>query len=162
MPPIKKSAKKSTAKKSTAKKSTAKKAAAKKTTRSTATRSKMAQSQQARRAVSSYLDALHTPKRRGRPVSVSDLQAKLRAAEATVSGAKGLARLDAIVKVTELEQRLAGSQRGGAVDIKALAANFAKVAKSYGERKGVTYGMWRRAGVPADVLAKAGIKRTRG
>ncbi len=160
MPPTKKTAKKST-KKAPAKKSTAKKSTTK-TTRSAATRSKMAQSQQARRAVSSYLDALHTPKRRGRPVSVADLQAKLRAAEATVASAKGLARLDAIVKASELEQRVAGSQRTDAHDMKALAGAFAKVAKTYGERKGITYGMWRRAGVPADVLAKAGIKRTRG
>ena len=37
-----------------------------------------------------------------------------------------------------------------------------KVARAYGERKGITYGTWRDFGVAADVLKKAGIQRTRG
>ncbi len=36
-----------------------------------------------------------------------------------------------------------------------------KVAKSYGERKGITYATWRGAGVSPAVLRAAGIPRTR-
>jgi len=36
------------------------------------------------------------------------------------------------------------------------------VAKSYGDRKGISYGTWRTAGVSAAVLQKAGIARSRG
>ena len=37
-----------------------------------------------------------------------------------------------------------------------------KVARSYGERKGISYATWRTAGVTAAVLQKAGVARTRG
>jgi hypothetical protein len=34
-------------------------------------------------------------------------------------------------------------------------------AASYSERKGITWPAWREAGVSADVLRSAGVKRTR-
>jgi hypothetical protein len=46
--------------------------------------------------------------------------------------------------------------------LKALEEGFIEAAKSYGERKGITYAAWRAAGVDANVLRKAGIPRTRG
>jgi hypothetical protein len=42
-----------------------------------------------------------------------------------------------------------------------LAANFVAYAKSYSDRKGISYTAWRQFGVPADVLRKAGIQETR-
>ena len=36
---------------------------------------------------------------------------------------------------------------------------FVKSAKGYSSRKGISYGVWRSSGVPADVLKKAGITR---
>jgi hypothetical protein len=36
------------------------------------------------------------------------------------------------------------------------------VAKKFGEKRGIGYGAWRDAGVPAQVLKKAGVRRTRG
>ena len=47
------------------------------------------------------------------------------------------------------------------VDIAALEAGFFDVAKSYSERQGITYQSWREVGVPAAVLARAGISRSR-
>ncbi len=44
----------------------------------------------------------------------------------------------------------------------ALEKQFIKVAKGYGERKGITYGTWRAAGVSAAVLHSADISRARG
>ena len=47
-------------------------------------------------------------------------------------------------------------------DLTALEKQFIKVAKAYGERKGITYATWRAAGVSAAVLQKAEIPRSRG
>jgi len=47
------------------------------------------------------------------------------------------------------------------VDLPALEKNFIKVARLYGERKGVSYSAWRKVGVSAAVLQKAKIARTR-
>ena len=41
----------------------------------------------------------------------------------------------------------------------ALEAEFVKVAKSYGERTGVSYAAWRAVGVTPAVLKAAGISR---
>ena len=45
----------------------------------------------------------------------------------------------------------------GDTDIGELEAGFVAVAKSYSERKGLTYSAWREAGVDARVLKQAGI-----
>ena len=47
-------------------------------------------------------------------------------------------------------------------DLSALEKQFIRVAKAYGERKGITYATWRAAGVSAAVLSKAEIPRARG
>ena len=39
-------------------------------------------------------------------------------------------------------------------------ANSRCLAKSYGQRKGITHAAWRSLGVPPDVLRKAGISRS--
>jgi hypothetical protein len=45
------------------------------------------------------------------------------------------------------------------VDLAAVEAGFVAAAKSYGERRGIAYEVWREAGVPPEVLQKAGISR---
>lgn len=45
-------------------------------------------------------------------------------------------------------------------DLTDLGAAFIAVAKHYGTRRGITYTAWRELGVPAPVLAQAGITRT--
>lgn len=44
-------------------------------------------------------------------------------------------------------------------DISKLEAAFVAVAKSYSERKGITYAAWREAGLAAATLRMAGISR---
>ena len=39
---------------------------------------------------------------------------------------------------------------------------FVKIAKKISDNRGIGYGAWRDAGVPAVVLRKAGVARTRG
>jgi hypothetical protein len=46
--------------------------------------------------------------------------------------------------------------------VKTLEAAFIEVAKQFSEDRGVAYGAWRAAGVPAEVLKRSGIARTRG
>jgi hypothetical protein len=41
-----------------------------------------------------------------------------------------------------------------------LRKAFAKAARPYSKAKGISYGTWREAGVPADVLREAGITRS--
>ena len=45
------------------------------------------------------------------------------------------------------------------VDLTAVEEGFVKAAKSYSERKGISYSTWREVGVSADVLKRAGISR---
>jgi hypothetical protein len=43
----------------------------------------------------------------------------------------------------------------------ALEKGFVRVARIYGERKGISYSTWRAVGVSAAVLQQAKIPRTR-
>ena len=54
------------------------------------------------------------------------------------------------------------ARNGDTQDLGELEKQFIKVARSYGERKGISYCTWRSAGVPAAVLQSAGVARTRG
>ena len=58
-----------------------------------------------------------------------------------------------------LEEEMARS--GEVQDLSGLEKQFVKVAKAYGERKGIGYSTWRSAGVSAAVLQKANIARSR-
>jgi hypothetical protein len=44
-----------------------------------------------------------------------------------------------------------------AADTSELEADFVKVARSYGDRRGIAYAAWREVGVPAAALTAAGI-----
>jgi hypothetical protein len=166
--PVKKAAKrpvkKSTSK--TTRKSTKRttKAAAKRgpRTMSNAHKAALAEGRHVSAIVDRYLSALHVPKQRGRKVSVASLQQRLSAAEAKLKHASGVARLTAAQEVRDLKARLATVASSGAQDIKALEAAFVRVAKKFGEKRGIGYGAWRDAGVPAQVLKRAGVRRTRG
>jgi hypothetical protein len=62
----------------------------------------------------------------------------------------------------DIQTRLTCFESAASVDVKGLEAEFVKIAQQFSENRGVTYGAWRDAGVPAEVLQRAGIKRTRG
>jgi hypothetical protein len=166
------------AKKSTARpaKKAAKKSAKKATTRpakkavkrggprkmSAAHKAALAEGRQVSAIVDRYLSALHVPKQRGRKVSLASLQQRLDATEAKLKHATGVARLTAAQDLRDLRARVAEVAAAGTRDIKSLEAAFVRVAKKFGEKRGIGYGAWRDAGVPAQVLKKAGVRRTRG
>jgi hypothetical protein len=112
--------------------------------------------------VDRYLDAVNTPKRRGRRLSTATLAQRLAAAKAGVKSARGVDRVMAAQAVRDLEKRIAQLNATGAVDIRALEAAFVRVAKKFSQNRGIGYGAWRDAGVPASVLQRAGVARTRG
>ena len=111
------------------------------------------------RTVKAYLDGLaqHRP-RRGRPRTAETIRRRLDALNAEVADAGSLQRLQLLQERRDLEAELEAKSGPGA-DLAALEAGFVKVAKAYGQRKGIAYATWREMGVPADVLGRAGITR---
>ena len=110
------------------------------------------------RAVRGYLEGLQASAgRRGRR---SSPQEELAAVQAQLeSESDQILRLNLIQKRIDAEGRL--SEHRDPVDIEALEAEFVKIAKSYSDRKGISYKAWREMGIAASVLSKSGIARTR-
>lgn len=111
--------------------------------------------------VDRYLQAINTPKRRGRKVSIATLQKRLKAAQETAKTGSGVAKVLAAQDVRDLKAKIAEATAPGTVDLKQLEAEFLKIAKTFSAQRNITYGAWRDAGVSAAVLQKAGIARTR-
>ena len=112
------------------------------------------------RAVREYLAALEHDRKPGRPVDRSTIEAKLPEVQAKIDAEPDPAkRVELIQKRLDLEERLV--ELGQEPDVDALEKQFVKVAAEYSERKGITYPAWREAGVPAQALKQAGVKRTR-
>ena len=110
------------------------------------------------RAVRRYLEALeaHRPKR-GRKRTPESIEKRLADIEAKLETADPLSRLQLVQERMNLRNELAAKSE--AVDLGALEEEFVSAARAYGERKGITYGAWREAGVDAAVLRRAGIRR---
>ena len=107
-----------------------------------------------------YLEALETSKpKRGRKRTRASMGRRLGAIEYQLAGADALTRLHLLQEQKDLLDERSRSDQ--VKDLSALEKQFIKVAKAYGERKGITYTTWRAAGVSAAVLAKAEIPRTR-
>lgn len=109
-----------------------------------------------------YLEALEATKpKRGRRRTPDSIKKRLAALDSQIASAPNpLARLQLMQERRDLSSELDRSD--GHVDVAGLEKGFIKVAKSYGDRKGITYGTWRSAGVSASVLRSAGVARTRG
>lgn len=110
------------------------------------------------RAVRTYLEALEqTRPKRGRKRTADSINARLAKIDKELEYADVIKRLNLIQERLDLLKELEGLEHQ--VDMAALEAEFVKAAKSYGERKGITYSAWREIGVPASVLKAAGISR---
>jgi hypothetical protein len=110
------------------------------------------------RAVRRYLESIEERRpRRGRRRTPESVARRLAVVNDKLSGADALSRLHLLQERGDLEAELAGA--GDADEAAEIEARFLKVAKAYGERKGVGYGAWRAAGVDAEVLERAGIRR---
>ncbi len=110
------------------------------------------------RAVKAYLEALESNRpRRGRKRTSEGIKKRLTQLEHDIPTASPLSRVQLIQERIDLEAELGAKEE--VVDLTALAAGFARVAKSYSESKGIGYAAWRELGVGADVLKMAGISR---
>jgi uncharacterized protein YicC (UPF0701 family) len=112
------------------------------------------------RSVKQYLEALESNRpKRGRKRTPESIGKRLETIEADLADADGLKRLNLVQERLDLQNELERLNSDDTVDLSALEAEFVKVAKGYGERKGISYAAWREVGVPAPVLKQAGISR---
>lgn len=113
------------------------------------------------RVVRDYLEALRANKpRRGRKRTPESINKRLTAITDALASASAIEELKLIQERRDLEAELTTLSSGDEFDLGALEARFIDVAKTYAERKGISYGSWREVGVPAAVLSKAGISRS--
>jgi hypothetical protein len=111
------------------------------------------------RAVRLYLQALQDNKpKRGRKRTAESITKRLAAIDASFSSAAAIDRLHMTQERIDLQLEL--SEIGESVSLDALEEAFVAAARSYSERKGISYQAWRSLGVSVDVLKKAGVKRT--
>ena len=112
------------------------------------------------RAVKDYLAARETESRRGPKVTPEKLRERIEATQTAIAEEEDPAkRVELIQQRIDDEERLESLQ--DQPDIEALEADFVDAAAEYSERKGISYTAWRELGVPAAVLKKAGVRRTR-
>lgn len=109
--------------------------------------------------VREYLETLRKSKpKRGRKRTPESINARLSKIDAELADANPLDELKLVQERRDLETEL--KSLSSQDDLSGLEAEFAKVAKSYGDRKGISYGSWREVGVSAAVLKRAGISRS--
>ena len=110
------------------------------------------------KAVRDYLEGLRANKpARGRKRTPDSIAKRLAAIDGEIAVADAVKELRLVQERIDLEAELA--TMGSTVDMSSLEAEFVKVAKSYGERTGVSYAAWRAVGVAPGVLKAAGISR---
>jgi len=120
----------------------------------------LAQGRREGRAVKQYLEALGS-RRPGRPVTPDRLRDKIAGLEARIAAeADPLKALE--MRQERLDAQAALGRAEASEDFDALEAAFVDQAASYSARKGISYSAWREAGVPAEVLRRCGIGRSRG
>jgi len=111
------------------------------------------------RAVRRYLEAIeHNRPKRGRKRTPESVRKRLDAVSEQLASAEPLARLHLLQEKADLQAEL--DRAASTSDLGTLERAFVKVAKAYGERKGIEYSAWRAAGVSAAVLLRADITRT--
>jgi hypothetical protein len=110
------------------------------------------------RIVKNYLDGLETNRpKRGRKRTSDSIKKRLAEIEASLADADPLSRLNLVQERMDLQEEL--ETMGTKVDITALEDDFARVARSYSSRRGISYAAWREIGVEPAVLKKAGLTR---
>lgn len=110
------------------------------------------------KAVSDYLEALSANKpKRGRQRTPDSIKARIAKIDAELAESDAITALNLEQERIDLEEELATKSAG--VDLSGLESAFVQNAKGYGDRKGISYGVWRKAGVSPAVLKKAGISR---
>lgn len=111
------------------------------------------------RAVKAYLKAIEN-RRPGRPVTKESLGKKIKSLDSRIKEESDpVKRLDLVQERLDANESL--KQVEARQDMDELEQAFVDIAKSYSERKGISYTAWREVGVPAATLKRADIPRTR-
>lgn len=111
-------------------------------------------------AIRAYLDALATPKPRGKVRTAAEIRKELARVKADAEREPSPGRRLALVqRRLDLESELAAASAPRHDQMSELESTFVEHALAYSQRKGLTYAAWREVGVPAAVLVRAGIKR---
>jgi len=119
----------------------------------------LAQGRNEARAIKAYLKAVDGRKR-GRLVSRETLEKRLARMTDKINGEEDpLKKLELIQSRLDIQEALTDVE--DAVNLDELEAGFIQYAKSYSERKGVSYTAWREYGVSAATLRSAGVAETR-
>ena len=121
----------------------------------------MAMGREEGRAVRAYLEALEqTRPHRGRPVTMEGLERRLAQIDRYL-----LHNHDPLARLGLMQQRMDTQREIEKLNVTHnlddVEAAFIKAAPGYSRRKGISYAVWRSAGVDARVLKAAGIARTR-
>jgi hypothetical protein len=112
------------------------------------------------RAIRRYLEAMEANKpRRGRKRTRQSIEKQLSETLDRLTTAAALDRVQLLQRRLDLEQELALMSGADETDLPQIQADFVAAAKSYSDRKGLSYAAWREAGVDARVLKQAGISR---
>jgi hypothetical protein len=110
------------------------------------------------KAVRDYLEALRANKpRRGRKRTPESITRRIAVIETEIMSSDPLTELKLVEERRRLLEDL--TTIGNKVDIDQLEKTFISVAKSYGQRQGISYASWREVGVEARVLRAAGLGR---
>jgi hypothetical protein len=110
------------------------------------------------RAVKRYLDAIANRKP-GRPVTPERLRERIASLKAKIETETD------VLRALEMRQERIDAEVALAIaeateDPVGLEEDFIEHARSYAERKGISYPAWRESKVPAASLKKAGISRS--
>lgn len=116
----------------------------------------LAQGRNEGRVVTTYLNALESNRpKRGRKRTPESIARRIEVIDQKLIDADPLSRLHLTQERMDLQAEAARLQER--TDLTALEAEFVKVAKSYGERKGITTAAWLSLNVPRSVLRQAGL-----
>ncbi len=118
----------------------------------------MAEGRREARIVESYLTSLEQKQvQRGRR-SAAEIVSELDRITAELESASAIERL---VLLQEREDLQREGLEAAPEDDSELEAQFKAIARTYGDRKGISYSTWREIGVPKDILKAADVPRTR-
>ena len=119
----------------------------------------LAQGRKESRAIKAYLEALPARKP-GRPVTKESLEKRLAVLDGKIEESNDpLQTVELLQKKLDVEDAL--EQVDDAANFEELEQGFIGNARSYSERKGISYTAWRAFGVPAATVKAAGIPETR-
>ena len=123
-------------------------------------KAKLAQGRNESRIVSKYLEAISAGKgKRGRKRTPESISMQITKIDRELSDAPAMRKLELTQKRSDLDSER--ERLTARVDLAGVEKDFVKVAKSFAKRTGISYSSFRSVGVPADVLKRAGISRTR-